>query len=217
MEADESPRERSLTLGEVAEVWRAAEAIGPPFGAAVQLLILTAARREDVAGMRKSDVYKTSRKQPFWYLFERNHGERERFRVPLSPMAFDLVETVWSASPAEQDLLFTTTGTTAISGWSKVKRKLDATIHGSRVQAGGEHAHPMAPWRLNDLRRSFFDLLTERLGEDPFIAGRCLNRMTECKTTEDRFWASAGDMFEVRLSAMSKWADLVQGEVATTR
>jgi hypothetical protein len=98
-----------------------------------------------------------------------------------------------------------------------VKRKLDDTIHGFRVQAGGEDAPPMAPWRLNDLRRSFFDLSTERLGEDPFIAGRCLNRMTECKTAEDRLWASAGDMFEVRLGAMSKWAALVQREVVTTR
>jgi integrase len=211
---EEVPRERSLTLSEIADVWRAAETIGYPFGPAIQLLILTVASREDVASMRKSDIYKASGDQRLWLIYERTHGERARFRLPLPPKAFEVIKAVWLASPPNQDLLFTTTGSTPISGWSRAKRKLDATILGARVQAGDNHAVAMPPWRLNDLRRSFFDLSIEHLGEDEFLLGRCLNRMTECKTAVQRAWSSSSETFDVRLSVLSNWPALVAGEVA---
>lgn len=49
--AQETRRDRVLSDGELAAVWRAAEAVGYPFGSAVQLLVLTAARREEVLGL----------------------------------------------------------------------------------------------------------------------------------------------------------------------
>lgn len=72
----------------------------------------------------------------------------------------------------------------------------------------------MPPWRLNDLRRSFFDLSIEHLGEDEFLLGRCLNRMTECKTAVQRAWSSSSETFDVRLSVHSNWAKLLESELA---
>ena len=54
--AGKKPRDRVLSDQELAEVWRTAEAIGWPFGPCVQLLILTAQRRDEVARMRWREV-----------------------------------------------------------------------------------------------------------------------------------------------------------------
>ena len=52
----ETTRDRVLSDNELAHVWRAAEGMGWPFGRAVQMLILTGARREEVGAMRWSEI-----------------------------------------------------------------------------------------------------------------------------------------------------------------
>ena len=58
----QAPRtERTHSLSEIAEIWHAADTLGRPFGPAIQLLIVTAARRGNVDGMRKSEVAEVAR------------------------------------------------------------------------------------------------------------------------------------------------------------
>ena len=52
----ENARDRVLDDRELSLVWRAADALGYPFGPFVQLLILTGQRREEVAGMKWSEL-----------------------------------------------------------------------------------------------------------------------------------------------------------------
>jgi integrase len=54
--AQETRRDRVLSDAELAAVWCAAEGMGYPFGSAVQMLILTAARREEVLGLSWSEM-----------------------------------------------------------------------------------------------------------------------------------------------------------------
>ena len=54
--AVEKSRDRVLSDAELRLVWKVADGIGPPFGPFVQLLILTGQRRDEVAGMRWSEV-----------------------------------------------------------------------------------------------------------------------------------------------------------------
>jgi Arm DNA-binding domain/Phage integrase family len=49
-------RDRVLSDDEIGAVWRAAGAMGYPFGPLAQLLLLTAQRRDEVAGMRWSEL-----------------------------------------------------------------------------------------------------------------------------------------------------------------
>ena len=49
--ASETRRERVLNDDEIAAIWQAAGEIGYPFGHAVQMLILTGARREEIFGL----------------------------------------------------------------------------------------------------------------------------------------------------------------------
>jgi integrase len=55
----ETPRDRVLYEAELHAIWSGAAAIGWPYGPFVQLLILTAQRRNEVAGMRWSELTPT--------------------------------------------------------------------------------------------------------------------------------------------------------------
>lgn len=52
----ERTRERTPSLDELADIWSAAGASGYPFGHVVRLLILTAARRDEVGGLRMDEL-----------------------------------------------------------------------------------------------------------------------------------------------------------------
>ena len=52
----EQPRDRVLTDDELRWLWRACEAVGWPFGPLVKLLLLTAQRRDEVAGMERPEI-----------------------------------------------------------------------------------------------------------------------------------------------------------------
>ena len=117
---------------------KATDKIGWPFGPAVQLLILTAARREEIGSLSWSEIRDGAIHLPA----ERNKSGEPRI-ISLAPMAAEVI----NALPRTGDHVFTTNGTTSISGWGKAKRALDAA-------AGEINGRPLAPWRLHDLRRS---------------------------------------------------------------
>ena len=64
-----------------------------------------------------------------------------------------------------QNLLFTTNGQTPVSGFSKVKKRLDG-ISG------------VTNWRFHDLRRSFATHSTEKLSISSVIIDKILNHVT---------------------------------------
>src|SRR5262249_15018007 len=80
-------RGRVLTDDELARVWRAAATIGWPFGCAVQLLILTGARRDEIGALRWSEIHSDKIELA---------GERtkngEPHTIPLSPAAAAIIE-----------------------------------------------------------------------------------------------------------------------------
>lgn len=51
----ERSRDRVLEDNEIRDVWKVCDQIGWPFGPIVQLLILTGQRRDEVAGLRRSE------------------------------------------------------------------------------------------------------------------------------------------------------------------
>ena len=59
------PRQRVLNDAELAALWHGSEAIGYPFGPLYQLLLLTGARKSEVAGARWSEFDLTKRFGPY--------------------------------------------------------------------------------------------------------------------------------------------------------
>jgi len=208
----ESPRRRRLSLHEIADIWRATFELGHPFGPVIQLMILTMASRDDAAGLRRIDLTSLDG-EPAWLVPDRTPGADEPFHIPLSPAALKIIETVERDLPAKTQLIFSTTGRTPPSGWGHAKARLDRILEQRRLQRGGEGAKPMSAWTLNDLRNSFFDIAVERLHEEAWLVGRCLNRMRDVTELDALAFSSSRITWPMRGDIMLAWARLIEREV----
>jgi integrase len=182
----EQSRDRVLTPEELSAVWWAAEELKPPFNAFVQLLILTAARRNEVAGMTGSELA-----AGVWTIPKARAKNSEPNMLPLPPRAVEIVDAL-PRSP--NGLLLTTTGTTPISGFSKMKRILDVAV-AKRMK--------IAPWTLHDLRRSVATGLGE-LGTEPHVIDMILGHrpLTAVAGTYNR-----SRYLEDKKTALVVWGD----------
>jgi integrase len=133
----ETKRDRVLTDGELASVWKAAGDLGWPFGPAIQLLILTGARREEVGALRWGEIDLDA-------VEIKLEGSRTKSGDPHTIPLTTSISAALSDIPriSGSDFVFTTTGRTPVSGWSKAKADVDAA------------ALIVPPWRLHDLRRT---------------------------------------------------------------
>jgi integrase len=136
-------RNRVLDDSEIKLVWEAAESTGRPFGPVIKLLILTGQRRDEVAGMRWSEVDLGART---WTLPAARTKNKFEHQVPLSDSAVAILQ----AMPRHEkvDIVFTTNSRTSVSSWSRLKRNLDAFI------AERMREEVMAGWTIHDIRRS---------------------------------------------------------------
>jgi integrase len=131
----ERPRERVLSDDELKVVWAAAEQIGFPFGKVFQMLVLTGQRLNEVGRMSWPEIKLEHR---LWTLPPERVKNDKEHEVPLSSAALDILTSVPRLS---DEIVFTTTGTTPASGFSKAKLRIDALA-------------PIPAWRLHDLRRT---------------------------------------------------------------
>jgi len=156
MPGSETARDRILTDDELRSVWRAVAEQGGPFAPVVQLLILTGQRRNEVAGMewRELDL-----PEKLWKLPRGRVKNDNGHEVPLSDQAMAIIEGVPRLSGRQ--LLFTTTGDTPISGFSKAKVEID--------EASG-----VEDWTLHDLRRTMASGMA-RLGVSLPVIEKILN------------------------------------------
>ena len=116
---------------ELRGIWKAAEALGYPFGPVAQLLMLTGQRRGEVCRMRWSDVDLEER---LWVMGDTKGGR---------PHAVPLVEracAILGGLPRLGTHVFSTRGDRPVSGLSKAKRRLD--------EASG-----IEGWIFHDLRQ----------------------------------------------------------------
>jgi integrase len=154
----ETRRDRVHDDNELLAIWQAADTLGYPFGPIVRLLLLTGARRQEIAGMRWDEL---TADLSLWVLPGTRSKNKVRHEVPLSAPAREIL----AGLPRIGEFVFTTTGTTPVSGFSRVKRRLDQTI-----------TPPLAPWVLHDLRRSLASGMA-RLGVRLEVVEKVLNHV----------------------------------------
>jgi hypothetical protein len=160
-------RDRVLTNQELAWLWKATESVTEPFSACLRLLILTGARRDEIAGMRRSELNGS-----VWTLPGSRSKNHRAHELALPPLAMEILAGVRT----EGDLIFSTTGHTAISGWSKAKIRLDEIMLGLARAERGDRAE-IAPWVIHDLRRSAATKMAE-LGIEPAHIEAVLNHVS---------------------------------------
>lgn len=153
---DEKSRERTLTEVELNAIWGASDSLAYPFGPMFQLLLLTGARRDEIASLEWSEVDLDAR-----YITiprERTKTDSEH-AIYLTDAALEILTSL----PRLKDckFVFSTTGDSPSSGFSKAKALLDKIA-------------PCKAWRLHDLRRTFSTGLVP-LGINEIVIEKALN------------------------------------------
>lgn len=197
-------RDRALTDPELSDVWRAAEKLGHPYGPFIRFLILTLQRREDVAGMSWPEVSAdlTTWTQPAG----RTKNGRPHI-VHLAPAA----RAILQAQPRFEGcaLVFTTTGETRLSGFSRAKLRLDAQVAKDRTQREEKPAE-LAPWRFHDLRRTGVTAMAAKLGISSDVADRILNHAASGSSGGVKGIYQMHEYTKERAQALNRWANHVQ-------
>lgn len=183
-------RERVLSEAEIAAVWQGSCATEYPFGAIVQLLLLTAQRRSEVAEMRWAEL---DLDKELWTIpAERTKSNRTHV-VPLSALA---IKTILSIPRIDDVRVFPArSGDGTFQGFSKSKQRLDDACN-------------VRDWTLHDLRRSAATHLAG-LGAPPHVIERLLNHTSGTFRGVAGIYNRFGYLDEMR-EAVEAWARKIQ-------
>lgn len=163
--APEAARDRVLTDDELRAFWTATGKMGAPFGPMFRVLLLTAARREEVAGATEAEI-----DGDVWTLPASRAKNGRAHVIPLSPQALAAMAAQPRIASAE-GWIFTTNGRTPPSGFARAKARLDVLMR----EALGETDLPA--WRLHDLRRTAASGMA-RLGVNLPVVEKLLNHVS---------------------------------------
>jgi integrase len=130
------PRHRVLDDDELRRLWKASNTLGYPMGPLFQFLLVTGQRKSEVSNARWIEF---DLAQQLWRVPSSRMKAGAPHVVPLSPLAITILKSL----PQHTGYLFSTTGgKSPVNGFSKAKRRLDATM-GQRE-----------PYVIHDIRRT---------------------------------------------------------------
>ncbi|MCK1732947.1 tyrosine-type recombinase/integrase [Bradyrhizobium sp. 138] len=182
------PRDRVLSDAEIIKFWYACESEQISFSAPLKLLLITGCRLNEVAGMRLSEL---SDDLSTWVIPGIRTKNGLPHTVPIPQLATDILRDALPRT-ARNDFAFSTTGYSPVSGWSKVKGRLDR--------------HMKVPdWRLHDLRRTAATAMAE-LGIAPHIVEAALNHVSGAKAGVAGTYNRAQYSAEKK-DALRQWAE----------
>jgi integrase len=199
----EVKRKRVLSNEELRLVWAAAQQIGWPMGSAIQLLILTCARRDEIGALQWREVNKA--RNEIHLEGEERTKNGEDHTIPLSEAALELLDAV--PRVAGSPFVFTTTGNTPISGWSRAKENIDKIM---RAQLDD-----FKPWRIHDLRRTVATGM-ERLGIQQQVVEALLGHIAGSKAGVVGIYQRYAYEQEKR-AALEKWAEYIASLVGRAK
>ena len=219
-------RDRVLSDEELRLMWRAAERIGYPFGTFAQLLALTGQRRDEVAGMRRSEI-----SGDLWTIPGSRTKNGSATEVPLSKAALVAIGSAPTVqmpaiigpngrkqSRGASDFVLTTTAETPISGYAKAKAQIDKTMleiakdEATKARRNDVDEIKVLPWRLHDLRRTLASGLA-RLGEPVHVVEAILNHRSGTISGVAAVYNRHSYLPEKR-AALKRWAEHLSGITA---
>lgn len=206
----EVSRDHVLTLEETRAALISAKKMGYPYGNIVELLFLTAQRRNEVGEMCWSelDLDKAS-----WTIPAERAKNGKAHDVHLSEDALTILRSirrVVSTDNVESNLVFTTTGTTPFSGYSKAKIALEKQMLEVLQKAANDKGiNPdtvkLTPLRLHDIRRTVTTELS-KLGVAIHVADAILNHKSNAMSSVARIY-QRNEFVEERREALDLWCD----------
>jgi integrase len=193
-------RERTLAPAELRELWSALDdEPNAQFADIVRLLVLTGQRREEIGGLRWSEI-----DQGLIILGPQRTKNSRQHEVPLSRQAKAIIER--QRKRKGRDFIFGI-GELGFSGWSDCKARLDQGLLAARRKTNRK-AKAMPDWHLHDCRRSCATGMAE-LGVQPHIIEAVLNHVSGHKAGVAGIYNRARYADEMR-TALQKWADHIE-------
>ena len=192
--SSEKIRDRVLTLSEIKSIWIACNQIGYPWGPIFQLLLLTGARLREISEARWNEVSIADGTLDLPASRTKNGRPHQ---IHLADQALKIFQNLPRTDG--QNLLFTTNGETPVSGFSKVKKRLDVVSS-------------VTDWRFHDLRRSFATHSTEKVGISPVITDKILNHATGQVRGVAAVY-QRGEFLRERQTALQEWANFLENTV----
>ena len=195
-------RARFLDVSEIAEIWSVLHQLGYPFGPLLQLLLLTGQRLGEVAGMRWNELHDLDGEATWEIPANRTKNNRPHL-VPLTPLVIRIIRSC----PKSSDFVFSSTGRTPASGFSKAKMRLSKLMGEARTARG--ESPDLPDWRFHDFRRSFATHANETLGAEPHIVEAVLNHVSGTRAGIAGVYNRATYM-SGRREALNRWSKFVQ-------
>lgn len=191
----ENARDRVLDDSEITRVLKASAVEPYPYAQFLPLLLATAQRRGEVSKMRWSEIDFDAM---IWVIPAALSKNGKPHVVPLSGYALRLIDTIprWGGS----DYVFTTTGRSPISGFSKALRHIHAQSETTE-------------WRFHDLRRTAASGMA-RLGIAPHVVEKVLNHISGTISGVAAVYNRYGYDAE-RRDALDAWGEALNGYAAT--
>jgi integrase len=189
--AEERSRERVLSPAELGKLWTTlVSGSHVHFVEIVRLLLLTGQRREEIAGLRWSEVdfdARVLRLPP-----ERTKNKRPHI-VPLSDPALEILRIRFQDRAAGQE-----NDARVFVGfsWSIEKARFDRGLG-------------IAGWRIHDIRRSVATHMADQLGVLPHIVEAVLNHVSGHKAGVAGTYNRAKYEAEMR-AALDRWAEWIE-------
>lgn len=193
----ETPRYRVLSISEVQQIWEATYLLNGVFGPVYRLVMLTGQRRGEIAGLRGVEVNLQKNR------IEKVGADTKNAKPHLTHLSTPALEELKVLEPLPNGYLFTTTGNTPVSGFSKAKKRLEKLLGD-----GFEH------WTVHDIRTAMATALAES-GVPETIVDRIQNHQAtgSAPSAVSRVYNQAQQLPE-RARALEKWAEMVTGEAA---
>lgn len=207
-------RDRVLSDDELALAIRATMKLDAPFGPLYRLLIATGQRRNEAAGLSWSEL---DRNERTWTLPGDRSKNREPHVIPLNRQAMTVLDMIAGVADADEarwprkGLVFSTTGKTHVSGFSRSKRRLDGLmLEIARKDAENLGDDPddcaIRPWRLHDVRRTLATAM-QRLGVRFEVTEAILNHVSGASRSGIAAVYQRHSWGPEKRAALDAWAD----------
>jgi integrase len=185
---DPKPRDRVLSDAELVAIWQACGNDDP--GRITRLLVLLGSRRQEVGGMRWSELDLDA---GTWTLPGDRSKNGRSHTVPLPPATRTIIMAVPRTS---RDHLFGDRADAGFTGWSNAKAELDRRLAGA-VKA----------WRTHDIRRTVATRMAD-IGIEPHHIEAALNHFSGHRRGVAGIYNRSSYERAVK-SALARWSEHV--------
>lgn len=179
-------RDRVLSDVEIVSFWKTCKVIGYPFGPVGQALLLTGARLREIGELRQDEIDAKCCCIRLGGVRVKNDQPRV---IALTPLSWRVLHDGPRISGCPY--VFSTTGKTPVSGWSKMKMMMDREMRFN------------SEWRIHDLRRTVRTRLSEKAMGVPYEVREAV--IGHAKKGLDRVY-DHHDYLEEQRDALAKWS-----------